>query len=116
MDQFSANTLYQTADEQGDPTVWRQRLQNAAKYDSWLERISTGECSGYREEDKDPEDLPDSPTSSDASSVPKDIFSLAELEKRKLSSNARLTSDLNSLSLTLFISTPSISICPDSIS
>jgi hypothetical protein len=54
--------------------------------------------------------------SSDASSVPKEIFSLAEFEKRKLSSNARLTSDLNSLSLTLFILTPSISISPDSIS
>ena len=68
MDQFRANILYQTADEQGDPTVWRQRLQNAATYHSWLRRISTGECSGYREEDKENEELPDSPTSSDGSS------------------------------------------------
>ena len=62
MDQFSKNVLYRKHSEQGDPTVWRQRLQNAAKYDSWLRRISTGVCSGYRDIDSAHEELPDSPS------------------------------------------------------
>ena len=44
------------------------------------------------------------------------MFSLAVLENKKLSSKARLTLLLKSLSLKFLISTPSISIEPDSIS
>ena len=47
---------------------------------------------------------------------PRDMFSRAVFENKKLSSKARLTLLLNSFSFRSLILTPSISIDPDSIS